>query len=487
MVQRLVYFVSSLLQGARSRYSGVQKLLFGILMASRKLRHYFQAHEITVVTRFPLKRILQNPEATGRIVEWALELSSFGLKFESTSTIQSRALVEFIAEWTPTPDEEVPETSIPVQEASKEWIMYFDGAFSLQGASAGVLLIAPTGEHLKYVVQMHFPKEQSTNNTAEYEGLLAGLRIAAELGIKKLIVRGDSQLVVRQVNKSYQSPLMEAYVDEVRKLEEHFEGLQMEHVPRVQNDIADGLSKCAAMKLPVEPGTFLQKLTQPSVTPSIGQPKKRKLVSGDSLPADLPKAAAKVPKINNQNAEEQFAPASPWAGTVEASVPDKPRPGELAGGPSAPAGPEVLVVEAEVLTAALEPLVLAVEPRAPAWAQQIVRFLQTGELPDDPEEIEKITRQSNMYQFVDNELYRRRLNGVRLKCISREDGQKLLAEIHGGICGHHIGARALAGKAFRQGFFWPKALQDATALVTKCEACQFHANIGARALAGKAF
>ena len=89
MMQHPVYFVSSLLQGARSRYSGVQKLLFGLLMASRKLRHYFQAHEITVVTRLPLQRILHNPDATGRIVEWALELSSFGLKFESTSTIQS--------------------------------------------------------------------------------------------------------------------------------------------------------------------------------------------------------------------------------------------------------------------------------------------------------------------------------------------------------------------------------------------------------------
>ena len=125
-------------------------------MASRKLRHYFQAHEITVVTRFPLKRILQNPEATGRIVEWALELSSFGLKFESTSTIQSRALAEFIAEWTPTQDEEIPKTSIPVKEAGKEWLMYFDGAFSLQGAGAGVLLVAPTGEHLKYVVRCTF-------------------------------------------------------------------------------------------------------------------------------------------------------------------------------------------------------------------------------------------------------------------------------------------------------------------------------------------
>ena len=97
VVQRPVYFVSSLLQGARSRYCGVQKLIFGLVMASRKLHHYFQAHEITVVTRFPLQRILRNPEATGRIVEWALELSTSGLKFESTSTIQSRALTEFIA------------------------------------------------------------------------------------------------------------------------------------------------------------------------------------------------------------------------------------------------------------------------------------------------------------------------------------------------------------------------------------------------------
>ena len=157
MMQRPVYFVSSLLQGARSRYSGVQKLLFSLLMDSRKLGHYFQAHEITVVTRFPLQSILRNPEATGRIVEWALELSSFGLRFERTSTIQSRALAEFIIEWTPTPDDEVEESAIPGKELEQAWVMYFDGAFSLQGAGVGVLLVTPTGEHLKYVIQMHFP------------------------------------------------------------------------------------------------------------------------------------------------------------------------------------------------------------------------------------------------------------------------------------------------------------------------------------------
>src|SRR4051812_15591845 len=79
-----------------------------------------------------------------------------------------------------------------------------------------------------------------------------------------------------------------------------------------------------------------------------------------------------------------------------------------------------------------------------------------------------------MYQFIDDVLYRKRPNGVKLKCIPREEGLELLAEIQGGICGSHIGSRALAGKTFRQGFFWPTALQDATTLVTKCETCQFH-------------
>ena len=76
-------------------------------------------------------------------MEWALELSNFGLKFESTSTIQSRALAEFIAEWTPTPDEEVTETALPGKESPQEWIMYFDGTFSLKGAGASVLLVTP--------------------------------------------------------------------------------------------------------------------------------------------------------------------------------------------------------------------------------------------------------------------------------------------------------------------------------------------------------
>jgi hypothetical protein len=124
---------------------------------------------------------------------------------------------------------------------------------------------------------MHFPKEKVTNNSTKYEGLLAGLRITVDLRIRKLIVGGDSSLVVQQVNKDYQSPLMEAYVDEVRKLEENFDGLQTKHIPCAENNIADDLCKRAALKLPVELGTFVLHFNQPSVTPSVWQKQQNKV------------------------------------------------------------------------------------------------------------------------------------------------------------------------------------------------------------------
>jgi hypothetical protein len=219
---------------------------------------------------------------------------------------------------------------------------------------------------------------------------------------------------------------MEAYVEEVRKLEEHFDGLQTEHIPRAEISIVDHLSKYAAQTLPMEPGTFVLHLTQPSVTPSMKTSKRRKLNAGKYFPVGLPEATGKeVVGDNTAVASEQQPPAEH----------------------------QVLVVEASASAPEEMPLILVLEPQAPAWAQQIVHFLQTGELPNDQEEAEKVARQSSMYQFVDNILHRKRPNGVKLRCICREDGLKLLAEINGGICGSHIGSRALAGKAFQQGFY----------------------------------
>jgi ribonuclease HI len=95
--------------------------------------------------------------------------------------------------------------------------MYFNGSLKLEGAGAGVLLISQTGEQLKYILQIFW---KVSNKEAEYENLLHGLRLAALLGIKRLLVYGDSAVVINQVNKSWDSNKenMDAYCLEVRML-----------------------------------------------------------------------------------------------------------------------------------------------------------------------------------------------------------------------------------------------------------------------------
>jgi hypothetical protein len=100
-IQRPVYYVSEVLHEAKTRYLETHKLLYDVLVASRKLHHYFQAHKIVVVTSFPLRAILHNSNATGNIAKWAAELAEFQLDFRPRHAIKSQVLADFIIEWTP--------------------------------------------------------------------------------------------------------------------------------------------------------------------------------------------------------------------------------------------------------------------------------------------------------------------------------------------------------------------------------------------------
>jgi hypothetical protein len=153
-VQKPVYFVSRLLRDARECYTMQQKLLHTLLIASRKLRHYFQGHQIKVVTDRPLETILCNPNVTGRVTEWAVELQPFEISFQTTKVIQSKALAEFTAEWTDPFADEPPEveSTLPGEEAPGLWVMHFDGAFNLPGMGAGAILTSPSGDKLFYAI-----------------------------------------------------------------------------------------------------------------------------------------------------------------------------------------------------------------------------------------------------------------------------------------------------------------------------------------------
>jgi ribonuclease HI len=142
--------------------------------------------------------------------------------------------------------------------------MYFDGSLKLEGVGAGVLLISPMGEQLKYVLQISW---KVSNKKAEYEALLRGLCLAASLGIKRLLVYGDSAVVINQVNKSWDhnKENMDVYCLEVRKLENKFYGLEFHHVIRDNNVAVDVLSKLGSTRAQVPAGVFVQELHTPSI------------------------------------------------------------------------------------------------------------------------------------------------------------------------------------------------------------------------------
>jgi hypothetical protein len=100
-VQWSVYYISEVLTDSKIQYPHVQKLLYALLITSRKLRHYFESHKIIVIIiDFPLGDILRNRDAIGHISKWAVELRALNINFSPRKAIKSQALADFVAEWT---------------------------------------------------------------------------------------------------------------------------------------------------------------------------------------------------------------------------------------------------------------------------------------------------------------------------------------------------------------------------------------------------
>ncbi|GKV28927.1 hypothetical protein SLEP1_g37913 [Rubroshorea leprosula] len=257
--QKPICYVSKVLQGAEQNYPLAEKATFALVCTAHKLRAYFQSHQIIVYTNLPLRKILQKPELSGRLIGWSVELSEYDLKFQQRTTIKGQAVADFLMECTSTTKEEkAPEHPV--------WVLYVDGAANIEGSGAGAVLLGPDGFKSEHALRFKF---QTTNNTAEYEALIYGLKLASELKVQSIQVFSDSQLVVGQVNGScdIRDPQLSRYASVVNRLKSIFALFQIDKIPRADNHRADELSKLTSSQdINPQRSTIVEVLDAPSYT-----------------------------------------------------------------------------------------------------------------------------------------------------------------------------------------------------------------------------
>ncbi|XP_073363010.1 uncharacterized protein [Aegilops tauschii subsp. strangulata] len=257
-------------------------------------------------------------------------------------------------------------------------------------------------EHVVTIIStapsIHFA---ASNNVAEYEALVHGLRLAKELGIQRILCYGDSNLVVQQCSGEWDArdPNMESYRFLVQKLSGFFTGCEFLHIPRAENEAADTLAKIASSRESTPSGVSLEHLHKPSV--------KTSLDSESIYVPDDPTTPQPGPGTTQPG---------PGAKTIDSAavVPD---PGAAGPGSGAAAPEPSMVAVFAVVT-------------APSWALPILEFLKNGVLPMDGTEAWQVQRRASPYSIINNELIKRSSTGVFQRCVEQDKGIEILLDIH---------------------------------------------------------
>ena len=358
-VQHPVYYCNRALRGVEERYPRMEKLILALVTTAWKLRPYFQAHTIEVPTEYPMKQVLHKPETSGRLMKWAIELSEFDIRYKPKTTIKGQVLADFVMEFASAePDKNTQSmTDLPI------WRLSVDGAANAQGSGVGLILTSPEGIDIEYALRFGF---QASNNEAEYGAVKAGLNLAYSMEVDQLEVCSDSQLVVRQIEDTYEAKgeRMILYLKKVRELLKKFVLVQVKHIPRADNSQVNTLAKLATTsQVDLSGLTPVEHLAEPSI--------------------------------------------------------------------------DLTDVEVSPVTS------------EPSWMDPIWDYLIGGLLSSDPKEAAKLITRSARFTVHKGRLYKRGFFAPILKCIEGRDADYVLKEVHEGVCGNHIGARALAGKVLR--------------------------------------
>ncbi|CAN1233763.1 Transposon Tf2-9 polyprotein [Linum perenne] len=285
-----VFYTSKSLVEAETRYSPLEKSAYAVIIASRKLRPYFHAHTIHIVTNLPLKSALRSMGVAGRMSKWAVELSEYDVHFQPRTAIKAQALADFVVEGCVRAE----------GRPDDYWELYVDGASSKNGAGAGVVLKSPQG--ILHETALRFSKAR-TNNAAEYGALIAGLKMAKSMGVSHLKIFSDSAIVVNQLSGMYEvrEETLVPYNDQAKIALKAFETTEIHQVAREDNVHADALSKLATA-LSFEDGRMITvenekegecmvisdqtNTTPPAAFPTDWRAPIRTFIETDALPAD---------------------------------------------------------------------------------------------------------------------------------------------------------------------------------------------------------
>ncbi|GAA0164281.1 hypothetical protein LIER_19957 [Lithospermum erythrorhizon] len=196
--QRPIYYVSHVLRGTEERYHVIDKAAFAMGVSVRKLKAYFESHPTQVVTDQPLRRVLTSPALSGRLITWVVELSKFELSYIPRISVKAQALADFVIGSTAraSPEDLMRQIEEIADPMEFKWSLHVDGAQNDKGEGAGVLIAGPHGVTMEYALQFEF---RATNNEAEYEPMIVGLKLVKSLNITEVLVKGDSKLVIDEI------------------------------------------------------------------------------------------------------------------------------------------------------------------------------------------------------------------------------------------------------------------------------------------------
>ena len=188
-IQRLVYYMSKSLHEAKVRYLPLEKAILAVVLGTRKLPNYFQAHTVVILTQLPLKTILRSADYTGRIAKWGTILGAFDIKYMPCTSVKGQVLADLVAEFTKLEIEELPSdenmdeklVGTISQYCLPTWKVYVDGASNQKGSGVGLVLMSPEKIVIEKSLRLDF---SATNNEAEYEALLEGMAMVQRMGGK---------------------------------------------------------------------------------------------------------------------------------------------------------------------------------------------------------------------------------------------------------------------------------------------------------------